>query len=365
MSAAFSRRAFLVGGSALVASQWLGRRAARAAAGTELYLGSFKTARYDGKITHELSAVDAAGRRHASIPLTFHFHGLAPHPTERRRAVLFEKQGPGACEVDLVEKKVRRPVTTTDDRKFYGHGAFSPDGRVLYATETILASGEGVIVVRDGRTLAITGELPTFGAKPHDCVLIDGGRTLVVTNGGGPLEGAAPCVTFVDVRTRKLREKLTFDNPRVNAGHLALTSRRELLVISAPRSGLPGSEPGAISVRDKDHLRVLAEPAEVTRKMIGETLSLAVHEPSGVVAVTNPDGDLVTFWSYPRGAFVKSLALEHPRGVTLTRDRRFFIVSHGRDPLLSFISTATLERDPARDVPGARMSGSHMYTWQV
>jgi len=311
---------------------------------------------------------DAAGQRLQPIPLEFHFHGFAPHPKDHRRAILFEKQGPGACEVDLAAKTVVRPLRTAAERHFYGHGAFSPDGKLLYATETVMATHEGVIMVRDGTTLEPVGEFPTFGHSPHDCVLIDHGRTLVITNGGGSLEepDAPPCVTFVDVPSKKLRERLTFDNPRVNAGHLALTSRRELVVISAPRRGLPESETGGISLRAGKQLHTLAEPAETTRRMVGETLSLAIHERSGVVGVTTPDADLLTFWDFRRGKLVKAVPIEHPRAITVTRDQRYFVVSHAKkQPQLSYFSSAGLVVDDQRTVAEAHLSGSHMYTWVI
>ncbi len=361
----FTRRSFLLGSAALLGSRWL----ARAAKPNELIIGAVQYAIEGGAMSRALIAIDSAGKRYAKVALDFHFHGFAPHPAQRQRAVLFEKKGPGACEVDLLAKQVVRPLRTSEDRQFYGHGAFSLDGKQLYATESILKTGEGVIVLRDGATLAQSGEFPTYGSRPHDCVLIDRGRTLVITNGGGTLEetDAAPSITFVDVATRKLREKLPFDNPRLNAGHLALTSRRELVVISAPRSGLPNGDLGGISLRAPGApLKQLTEPAEVTHRMIGETLSLAIHEPSHVVAVTTPDADLVTFWNYQRGKLVKSLKLDHPRGITLTRDQRYFAVSHGAvTPVLSYLSTTTLEPDAARTVADAHLSGSHMYTWVI
>ena len=43
-------------------------------------------------------------------------------------------------------------------REFYGHGAFSPDGSTLYATESIIDEDyRGVVVVRDAKTLEEIG----------------------------------------------------------------------------------------------------------------------------------------------------------------------------------------------------------------
>ncbi|MEM7469242.1 MAG: DUF1513 domain-containing protein, partial [Pseudomonadota bacterium] len=121
-----------------------------------------------------------------TIQLDFFAHGVSPDPQRPNRSALFQKQGPGACEVDLVEKAVIRPIATLKDRRFYGHGAYSPDGSLLYATETIMSSPDlkGIVSVRDAKTLEYLGEFPSFGAQPHDCQLIDDGKVMAVTNGG-------------------------------------------------------------------------------------------------------------------------------------------------------------------------------------
>jgi hypothetical protein len=45
------------------------------------------------------------------------------------RVVVFEKIGPGAAEIDLKSGRVTRGIRPAQGRWFYGHGAFSPDGK--------------------------------------------------------------------------------------------------------------------------------------------------------------------------------------------------------------------------------------------
>lgn len=71
------------------------------------------------------------------------------------------------------------------DRAFNGHVVQSPDGRTLYTTETDLASGAGLVVMRDARSLARLDEWPTHGLDPHE-LLFDRDGTLLVANGGIP-----------------------------------------------------------------------------------------------------------------------------------------------------------------------------------
>jgi hypothetical protein len=320
-----------------------------------------------GVMSYVLCLFDLDGGASRTIDMDFFGHGLAPHPREPRRAVVFEKKGPGCCEVDLQAGIVTRRITTPKERAFYGHGAFSGDGGLLFATENRLDTREGLICVRDGRTYQERGQFPTYGKSPHDCHLIDEGRTLVITNGGGTIDEtaaeAAPSVTFVDARTTKLLERLTFETPRINAGHLALTRKRDLVTISAPREGLPTSAQGAVTIRaGRGRFATMTEPAAVVERMIGESLSLCIDEASAVVAVTNPDGNIVTFWDLGRGSFVKRIDLPAPRGLTKTLDEAYLVLSYGAGTV-TLISPRTLEPVPERRVDRSLVSGSHLFTW--
>jgi hypothetical protein len=299
-----SRREVLLGLGAAAVSFGLGplgcARPPARKRGTIIGPGRFVTGD-TGKMSFVLLLFDLDAGGSKSVDMTFFGHGLAQHPLDRHRAVLFEKKGPGCCEVDLASGQVTRPITTGKNRAFYGHGAFSRDGQVLFATENYLDTYEGLICVRDAASFKELAEFPTFGKNPHDCHLIDEGKTLVITNGGGTLEDSsdkgAPSVTFVETTSNKLLEKLTFTTPRLNAGHLALNRSRDVVAISAPREGLDKTERGGVTMRTGGGAFVtMTEPEEVVSRMIGESLSLCIDEPSQVVGVTNPDGNIVTFW---------------------------------------------------------------------
>ncbi|MDO5626480.1 MAG: DUF1513 domain-containing protein [Pseudomonadota bacterium] len=78
-------------------------------------------------------------------------------------------------------------VWAEPERAFNGHAIFSADGARLFTTETDLASGTGLIGVRDARTLRLLAEWPTHGIDPHE-LLLDAGGQLVVANGGVPTQ---------------------------------------------------------------------------------------------------------------------------------------------------------------------------------
>ena len=318
--------------------------------------------------SYMFSAYDVDTGSFQRIPIGFHAHGFAPSTAQPARAALFEKKGPGACYVDLVDGTMLTTIAPTPGYAFYGHGTYTADGSALLVVESNLESKQGRIAIRDVVSFEVTAEFPTYGASPHDCRLIDGGRILVITNGGGPPGSLdPPCVTYVDVKSQELEEKLVVYEPRINAGHLDLLGRDYLAVVSAPREELDqDTNTGALLLRSgHEQLVPMLEPVSVTRRMLGESLSVAIHAPSKIVGVTNPKGNLLTFWDLETKRLVKSLDIESPRGITLTIDGKRFAVSYGSRARLMMISTKTLEAASTTATAVEGFSGSHLYTWRV
>jgi hypothetical protein len=317
-----------------------------------------------GKMTHVLCVFDLDGGRSRAISMDFFGHGLAFHPSERNRVVVFEKKGPGACEIDLGTGRVTRPIATPATRAFYGHGAFSRDGQVLFATENHLETRNGLIVIRDAQTYRELGEFPTYGQSPHDCHLIDVGKTLAITNGGGPVDSAAlPSVTFVDVASTKLLERLTFETPRINAGHLALSAKRDVVAISAPREGLSRESLGGVTIRTgSGPFQTVTSPEDVIARMVGESLSLCIDDRRRTVGVTNPDGNIVTFWDLDQKRLVKHLDLPAPRGLARTLDGGSLVLSYGQGTL-ALLDPESLTPAPTPVIASSTLSGSHIFGW--
>lgn len=323
--------------------------------------GQYKLAP-DAPMNYVLSVIDLSQARRELAPMSFLPHGVHGHPQQRNRLALFEKKGPGACEYDLAEKKIIRPIPGVENRYFYGHGTYTADGATLLSTEANRDSLDGAIGIRDSRDLKYLGAFPTYGQSPHECKLIDGGRTLVVTNGGGDLQGARPSVTYIDVQSQKLLDRLYFDNPKVNAGHLGIRQDGGLIVVSAPRAGLEQNGIGGISMRGADaQLQSLSQPQEIVSQMWGESLSIAIQNAAGIAAVTHPEGNMLTFWSLSDRQLLKSLSLHRPRGVALTDDREAFIVSAGEQSSLLRVPVKTLAVESRALIEQSYMTGSHIY----
>ncbi len=316
--------------------------------------------------------LDATTDRLRVFDIGFYGHGFVENPLDGRRAVVFEKRGAGACEVDMTTGKVLREIKTADDHHFYGHGSFTPDGATMFCTESILSKDyQGILAVRDGKSFASIGQVDTYGIRPHDCRMIDDGKVMVVANAGGPIKSSnRPNVTYVELASNKLLDKVEFESDMITAGHLDIAANGDLLCVSAPRHGVKDEvkKPGAFSVRRAgggSTFTTMVDPGEITKKMIAETLSVAIHEPTATAATTNPYGNLITFWDLAKGTYKGKLEIEKPRGVSLTRDGSQFVCSYGK------LNSALVRVDPntVQEVPDSRIeetgiTGSHLFLYE-
>jgi uncharacterized protein len=314
-----------------------------------------------GRPACSLDIVDLDRDHLTRIAVDFLPHGFTRKPDAPHIAAIFEKRGPGAALVDLTTHKRLGTLHARPGRHYYGHGVYSRGGDQLFVVETELATGAGLLSVRDTTTYREVEAFPTYGDRPHDCVPIDDGKVLVITNGGGDLGTAsAPCVCYVDVASRKLLEKVSFSDPKINAGHIGIGSDGALAVVSAPRDGLPPeTSAGGINLRTgKRKPERMRGPESVMAKVLGESLSVVVHD--GIAGVTNPLGGIVTFWSLKTKKLVAHYECESPRGIEISRDQSAFVVSYGKHASVTLLDRKTYQ--PLECAFGhARLGGSHIF----
>ncbi|MCB1492522.1 MAG: DUF1513 domain-containing protein [Rhodobiaceae bacterium] len=111
-------------------------------------------------------------------------HDAAIAPDGRTAVVFARRPGRFAIVLDLVARRRSAAITPPPDRVFAGHGVFSPDGRLLYATENDFEAARGVLGLYETQTFRRVGEIPTHGVGPHEAILLSDNHTLAIANGG-------------------------------------------------------------------------------------------------------------------------------------------------------------------------------------
>ena len=300
--------------------------------------------------------------RHLSMP--FFPHGFAIDPLNENRLFCYEKIGLGAAEVDLKKWHVKRVIKPQKDRSFYGHGAVSSNGKLLYSTETNTITGAGFIGIRDTKTLAYMGDFPSFGDHPHDCHLADNGKILLVTNGGGDeYSGQLGNLSYIDIASKRLIAQHTVLNKRFNVGHVEPTTGCAL-ILSAPRRGLDTTYDGAIHLLKDNQLITFTNPA-IKDQLKGEALSGIISSEHNLIVVTHPTPGLVTCWQLDTQKLRKVLQLPLARGIALTNNRQEFVISFDASAKIKRFCAKTLTEIANSEIINTLIGGSHLINWSA
>ena len=136
----------------------------------------------------------ASGARLGAVPLRFRAHGMARHA---RQLVVFPRRpGDRFAVIDRDTLEIRAVVTAPPNAHFFGHGAFSRDGRTLLVTENDLETLQGRIgLYRLGPEVRREGQVPLPRPGPHEITRDPARDRFYIALGGletHPAYGRAP-----------------------------------------------------------------------------------------------------------------------------------------------------------------------------
>ena len=323
--AMLDRRTFL--GGSLGAVVLFGRPAIAGTApdGTPLYASCVRKA--DG--TFAVAVVDLAGEIKTLHPLPDRGHDVAFDPVSGRCVAFARRPGTFAVVFDLPGGKAPQLITAVPDRHFYGHGVFSADGNLLYATENAISSGEGRIGIYDVRDgFRRVHEVPSGGIGPHELVWCADGRTLVIANGGLETD---PAFARRNLNTSELSSSLALLDvangsivATTTAGaELGMLSIRHLAVdasgavwFGCQSEGDPLETPPLVGRLSADGaVQMIELPEDLRfgpRNYIG---SVAVSGDGRTVALSAPRGGIVLGFDTATRAFLGSIDLKDGCGL--------------------------------------------------
>lgn len=284
------------------------------------------------------------GRILREIPMSARGHDIAVHRAARRAVIFARRPGFFALAFDVEGRGDPEVFTPPPDRHFYGHGVFSRDGRLLYATEHDVDTGDGVIGIYDAtggwRRL---GEFPSYGVGPHEAILLADGSTLAVANGGfgnDPATGREsigiatmePNVAFVDSATGmlKARHGLPAAINLLSLRHLAETPGGDIWFGAQWQGGLEDTPAliGRVGMDKPIAMLQTADPLGVALK--GYIGAVAVSGDGRLLAASAPLAGRVVYLDAGTGKVVREVAIRDSSGITLGNGASEFAMSTGQ-----------------------------------
>lgn len=277
---------------------------------------------------------------------------------EAGRGVVFARQpGTFALVFDPFGREAPVTLTSIEGRHFYGHGVFSPDGRLLYATESDFEAAQGVVGIYDATDgYRRIGEFPTFGTGPHEMLLMPDGVTFVVANGGIEthpdfgrtelnLETMDPSVVFIDRRDGRLVGQLRLDAGlhQLSIRHMAIDGRGRVW-FGCQYKGAPADKPQLVGYATMDgEINLVELPPGTLADLRNYVGSVAMSADGGAVAVSSPEGDLLVAIDVEgkRPVLVETLR----NGCGLAADGGGFVATSGEGEM---VGIAGAGREPRR-----------------
>lgn len=338
---AIDRRQFLVGSLVtLAAANKVLASEGVAGTSSELYVSGARLT--DG--TYAVLVVADDGRIVREIPMSARGHDIAVDHAARRAVIFARRPGFFALAFDIDGRREPEVFTPPPDRHFYGHGVFSGDGRLIYATEHDVGTGDGMIGIYDATGgWRRVGEFPSFGVGPHEAILLSDGRTLAVANGGfgnDPATGREsigiadmqPNVAFIDLATGALKARHGIPDAvnLLSLRHLAETPKGDLWFGAQWQGGLEDTPAliGRVGIDRPIALLETADPLGIELK--GYIGAVAVSGDGRLLAASAPLAGQIVHIDTETGKVARATRIKDSSGITVGAAAAEFAMSTGQ-----------------------------------
>ena len=276
------------------------------------------------------------------VELPDRMHGLCYSPATGR-VVAFARR-PGTFAMIIDRRGAAEPVVihAMENRHFFGHGQFSPDGKILYASENDFDRGVGVIGLYDATdSFRRVGEFPAHGVGTHDMTVSDDGTLLIIANGGIEthpdfgrtklnLDEMEPSLVIADARDGRLIEKhpMPAGLERLSTRHLAVMAEGEVW-FACQYEGARDDLPPLVGTFGKgESLRFMELPEDITTGLANYVGAIAVNRADGLVGLASPKGGLSVTIDARSGKVVECRQIADAAGIA-PADHGFTTSSYG------------------------------------
>ena len=282
---------------------------------------------HDG--SYGIATVSERGEIIDRVALPARAHGMATsHATGM--TVAFARR-PGTFFMAFDPARRREPVVmhTPENRHFYGHGQFSPDGAILYASENDFDGNRGVIGLYDARNGFVRiGEYDAHGIGTHDMTVSDDGRLIVIANGGIEthpdfgrtklnVDSMQPSLVLLDAASGQLIQKHTMPDQlrQLSTRHVDLGDDGRVWFAcqyEGPRNDLP---PLVGHFSKGEDLAFVDLPEQTTVRLANYVGAIAVNRRDGLVGLTSPNGNAAVTLDAKTGRVVSETTVREAAGV--------------------------------------------------
>ncbi len=272
-------------------------------------------------------------------------HGAAVS-ADRSCAVVFARR-PGHFAVAFDLARLHRTIlfAPPPGRLFYGHGLFSADGKLLFATENDYEGERGVLGIYDATDgFRRIGEWDTHGIGPHEAILMADGRTICVANGGIAthpdyprqklnLATMAPSLSYLDARTGDLIDRAALPSALFQLSIRHLTEASDRIWFGGQYEGSRSDSVGLVGTHRRGQDPILVDaPARLFDTLNHYVGSVASNRDGTQVAVASPRGGRILVFDARTAKVVADRPLADACGVAPSGDD--FMQSGGPDLII-------------------------------
>ncbi|MBL8791292.1 MAG: DUF1513 domain-containing protein [Rhizobiales bacterium] len=271
----------------------------------------YVSCRLDGERNASVSCFDSTGSELFSTSLPSRGHDAVERRGFGEVVVFARRPGAWMLVIDRATGMIRASIAARPERQFCGHGVFSSDGALLYATENDDVTNQGVIGIYDATdAYRRVDEVPSFGIGPHDITLSPDGDQLLIANGGmrtNPETGrdvlveddAPPNLVRLNLRTKKAVERVELPSQLRKLSIRHLDARSDgTVAFGCQHQGDEEELPPLVGLwTARGDCRLLECPDIALARMKNYVGSVAFNTDGTLLAATSPHGGQVMLWS--------------------------------------------------------------------
>ncbi|MCC4263520.1 DUF1513 domain-containing protein [Oceanimonas baumannii] len=268
-----------------------------------------------------VQALNLDGSLRYELPLPARGHGIATHPSRPLAVCHARRPGSYLALFHHQQGNLLQVREADPDRHYYGHGVFSTDGKLLYTTEGVRSTSEGIIGVYalHHEQLTKVNEFSGFGLGPHEiCRLPDG--NLVVGVGGVHTQGRTPLnldtmhpsLCYLHATSGHIMEQRSLVDKHLSIRHLAVTSDGEVFTGQQYRGNPDAFPPLIVRHRRGQALQPLGGSSLDWARFNHYIASIAVTDD--YIAATSPPGNCYGLWQRHSGELIQVAPLPDASG---------------------------------------------------